>query len=58
MLSQPGLMGYLVIDMLQAIKHNNKNHAQKCASTYEHHLSSALKKPVTNILICGQKPWF
>jgi hypothetical protein len=50
---------YLIIDMLQAIKHNDKKRAQKSASTRERfQLCSALKKPVTNILIRGRKPWF
>jgi hypothetical protein len=48
---------YLVIDMLQAIKHSDKKRAQKRASTRERfQLCSALKKPVTNILIRGRKP--
>jgi hypothetical protein len=50
---------YLVVDMLQGIQHSDKKCAQKRASTRERFkFRSALKKPVTDILIRGRKPWF
>ena len=49
---------YLVVGMLQAIKHSDEKRAQKRASMRERfQLYSALKKPATNILIRGRKPW-